>query len=329
MNLHEPEPGLRRVTTADFLSLIALALFVTYGVTVLNTILPLALLQPTWLVTFISALLEGAPLALLGLGLVHLVAYLEPDDGRIQERRDAIARWAVMAVAGFVLLLPLQAASAWQGFELVARSQTSALKVATERAEALRQAIEGARTVEDLQERIARLQGPGLQLTQTTASSLPSLKNVLTQRLDESVKSSTAIITSPWNPNLWAIIQRTVRILILTVVYGLAFAAGSRRRDSDLSLLREGQMRWEIHWAQRAERRREQLERRKRQRRLRDEELAAMEARARELREANAEHQEAPAPRLTVPRGLPADIDYFHQLSMEEEERTEESQESP
>jgi hypothetical protein len=323
MNLHEPEPGLRRVTTADFLSLVALALFVTYGVTVLNTILPLAILQPSWLVTLISALLDSAPLALLGLGMVHLVAYLEPDDGRIQDRRDAVARWAIVAVVGFVLLLPLQTASAWQGFELVARSQTSALKVATERAEAFRQAIEGATSVEDLQERIARLQGPGLRLTETTASSLPEVKKVLSQRLEESVKSSRAIITSPWNPNLWAIIQRTVRIFILTVVYGLAFAAGSQRRNSDLSLLREGQMRWEVHRAQRAERRRERLELRERQRQLREEELAAMEARARELREASPEAQEAPAPWVAPPRGLPADLDYFHQLSMEEEQRKE------
>ncbi|WP_216903469.1 hypothetical protein [Synechococcus sp. CCY 9618] len=319
MNLHEPEPGLRRVNTADFLSLIALALFVTYGVTVLNTILPLAILQPAWLVTLISALLDSSPLALLGLGLVHLVAYLEPDDVQVQERRDAVARWAIAAVVGFVLLLPLQTASAVQGFDLVARSQSSALKVATERAEEFRRAIDGASSVADLQERIASLQGPGLRLTESTSQSLPELKKVLVERLDESVRSSTAIITSPWNPNLWAIVQRTLRIFILTVIYGLAFAAGSQRRNSDLSLLRENQMRWDVHWAQRGERRRERLESRRRHRELQEQE--EMEARAQAMRQDSAEAEEGPGLRVPPPRGLPADIDYFHQLSVEEEER--------
>lgn len=324
MNLHEPEPGLRRVNTADFLSLIALALFVTYGVTVLNTILPLAILQPAWLVTLISALLDSSPLALLALGLVHLVAYLEPDDVRVQARRDAVARWAIAAVVGFVLLIPLQIASAYQGFELVARSQSSALKVATERAEDFRRAIEGATSMEDLQERIATLQGPGLKLTEMEGQTLPMLKNVLYERLQESVKNSKAIISSPWNPNLWAIIQRTVRIFILTVVYGLAFAAGSQRRECDLSLLREGQMGWDRLWARRAERRRERLETREQQLLLKEQE--ALEARARAIREDPPTREEAAAPRVQPPRGRRDDMDYFHQLSVDGDEAVEETQ---
>lgn len=321
--MHQPEPGLRRVTTADFLSLIALALFVTYGVTVLNTILPLAILQPAWLVTLISALLDSAPLALLGLGLVHLVAYLEPDDGRIQDRRDAVARWAVAAAVGFLLLAPLQTVSAVQGFELVARSQNSALKVALERSENFRRAIEAATSVEDLQQRIANLQGPGLRLTEGTQS-LPMLKKVLSERLEESVTSSTAIINSPWNPNLWAIVQRTIRVILLAVVYGLAFAAGSQRRQSDLSLLREAQMRWDLHRAQVAQRRRERLEAMERRRAL--QERDAMEERQQSFGQTTT-GSEDPPPTAKVPpsRGLPADMDYFHQLSMEEEKPTEKS----
>ncbi len=244
MNLPDPGHGLRRVNTADFLSLIALALFVTYGVTVLNTMVPLAVLQPAWLVSLISALLDSAPLALLGLGLVHLVAYLEPDDIRIQARREALARWAIGAVIGFLLLLPLQVVSAVQGHGLLARSQSSALKVAIERAAEFQGAIDGASSVADLQQRIAALQGPGLQLIEQ-GSSLPALKTMLSERLKESVRSSREVIHSPWNPGLWAIVQRTLRVLILATLYAVAFAAGSQRRGSAHSLLRDLQRRWE------------------------------------------------------------------------------------
>ncbi|MBW4529385.1 MAG: hypothetical protein KME02_01725 [Aphanothece saxicola GSE-SYN-MK-01-06B] len=273
MNLPDQGHGLRRVNTVDFLSLTALALFVTFGVTVLNTMLPLAVLQPAWLVSLISALIDSAPLALLGLGLVHLVAYLEPDDIRIQARRETIARWAVGAVIGFLLLLPLQVASAAQGVGLVARSQASAMAVATERAAEFQRAIDGATSVVDLQQRIATLQGPGLQL-KDQGSSLPALKLMLSERLQESVRSSRAVIQSPWNPDLWSIVQRTLRVLALSTLYALTFAAGSQRRGSAHSLLRDIQRRWELSRA-----------------------------------------------RVAPQRGVHADMAYFHQLSVEVEQK--------
>ena len=324
MTLPDPNHGLRRVNTADFLSLIALALFVAYGVTVLNTMLPLAILQPAWLVTLISALLDNAPLALLGLGLLHLVAYLEPDDPQLQQRRDSAARWAIGAALGFLLLIPLQAVSAFQGYALLARSQSSALKVASERAEEFRRAIEAASSVEDLQQRIANLQGPGLRLSEN-GQSLGELKRVLSERLEESLKSSTSVILSPWNANLWAIVQRSLRVLLQAACYGVAFAAGSQRKGSDLSLLREAQMGWDLTRARQAEGRRQRLEAREEQLELRRSQ--AIEARARALRKSGPGRAEPPAAKAAPPRGLPADMAYFHQLSVEEDEEEEEGRE--
>lgn len=318
MNLHDPGHGLRRVNTTDFLSLIALALFVTYGVTLLNTILPPAILQPAWLVTLISALLDSAPLALLGLGLVHLVAYLAPDDLQIQARRDAIARWAVGAVIGFLLLFPLQIASAVQGHGLVARSQNSAMQVAAERAQEFQRAIDGATSIEDLQQRLATLQGPGLQLTEQRQS-LTALKSMLSKRLEESIRSSSDVIRSPWNPSVWAIIQRTLRVCLLAAVYALAFAAGSQRRACDLSLLREAQMHWDLTRVRMVRRRQQRLEVRQRQQQLQKEE--ALEARALRRRQADAPVPSPPTVTVTALRALPADMAYFHQLSVDGEQK--------
>ncbi|MCP9836715.1 hypothetical protein KBY84_04300 [Cyanobium sp. N.Huapi 1H5] len=277
MSLNDPDPYLPRQTLADVLALIALALFVTYVVTILNAVLPLAVGQPAWLTSLISALLDGAPLALVGLGLVHLLAYLEPERLRVQARRRALARWATGAVIGFLLLIPLQAVSAFQGYGLVATSQSSAMAVATERAEEFRRAIGAATSVEDLQQRIAALQGPGLRLSEGPQS-LPELKQALNERLHESLRSSRSVIHSPWRPELWAIVQRTLRVLLLALVYALAFAAGSQRRDREQSLLRELLARWD-------------------------------RLRARGLRR----RLEA---RSSATRELPADMAYFHALSV-------------
>ncbi|MEA5390715.1 hypothetical protein VB738_05500 [Cyanobium gracile UHCC 0139] len=277
MTRNDPEQHRPHQSVTDVLSLIALALFVTYGVSLLNAILPLAVGQPAWLSNLISSLLDGAPLALVGLGLVHLLADLEPDRLRLQARRRAVARWATVAVIGFLLLIPLQAISVVQGYGLVTRSQSSAMAVATERAEEFRRAIGAATSVEDLQQRIADLQGPGLQLSEGPQS-LPELKRTLNQRLQESLRSSRSVIHSPWRPELWAIVQRTFRVLLLALVYALAFAAGSQRRDREESLLRELLARWH-------------------------------RLRARGLRR----RLEA---RSSAPRALPADMAYFHALSV-------------
>jgi hypothetical protein len=280
MNRNNPDQHPPRQSVTDVLSLIALALFVTYVVTLLNAIPPLAVGKPAWLSNLISALLDGAPLALVGLGLIHLLADLEPDHLRLQARRRMVARWATGAVAGFLLLIPLQAVSAVQGYGLVARSQSSAMAVATERAAEFQRAIGAATSVEDLQRRIAALQGPGLRLEEGPAS-LPELKRTLNDRLQESLRSSRGVIHSPWRPELWAIVQRTLRVLVLALVYALAFAAGSQPRDGAPSLLRELLARWD-------------------------------RLRARGLRR----HLEA---RSSTRRALPADMAYFHALSVARE----------
>ena len=232
--------------------------------------------QTDGLSRLIGALLDGAPLPLVGLGLVHLLAHLEPDRLRIQARRRAVARWASGAALGFLLLVPLQAVSAAQGYGLVVRSQSSPMAVAAERADAFQRAIEAATSVEDLQQRIAALQGPGLRLD-APPRPLPEVKRNLSERLQESLRSSRAVIHSPWRPELWAIAQQTLRVLVLAVVYALAFAAGSQRRDREASLLRELPARWQI-------------------------------LRARGLRRRLV-------PRASSARTRPADMAYFHALS--------------
>ena len=57
---------------------IATTLFVTFVVSVVAGALPPQLLDPLWQLRLASSLIDNAPVALLGLGLVHLQAYLSP-----------------------------------------------------------------------------------------------------------------------------------------------------------------------------------------------------------------------------------------------------------
>lgn len=227
----------------QILSIVALALFVTAIVGFASKVFPLQLLQPIWLVNFISALLDAAPLALIGLLLIHLAAFFEPDIESLQNRRDFIARLATWVTIGYLLLIPFQAISSFQGFELVRQSQLSRMKVAEQESAALSRAIREAMTAKELEDRIAELQGPGLKL-ERSASSLPELKQTLLRRLETSKQGAIKQLSSPLNPSYWAIAQRSLRVVILSFFYALAFAAASLRKASGLSLLSELEMRW-------------------------------------------------------------------------------------
>lgn len=93
---------------APALSALALALFLLFGIGLLNQLLPLRLLAPAWQLRMANALIEGAPLALIGLGLLQLAPHLDPSARQLQARWQQLGRLGVIAALGFVLLLPLQ-----------------------------------------------------------------------------------------------------------------------------------------------------------------------------------------------------------------------------
>ncbi len=55
-----------------------------------------------------GVLIDRGPLALLGLALLQLAAHLDPANAPIQARWQQLGRLGVVAVLGFLLLVPLQ-----------------------------------------------------------------------------------------------------------------------------------------------------------------------------------------------------------------------------
>jgi hypothetical protein len=216
--------------------LLAVCLLILYGLVVLASILPPRLLDPAWQLRFTNALINNGFLALLGLALVHLAAYLDPANPHLQRRRDNFAALALAAVLGFLLLIPLQGYAVWRGIGNANSQQSSQLRQVTGRISAVRKAINSATSSQDLQRRLRGLQVPPLAAADLEQP-LPVLRKSMLESLEQAEIRAGDQLRGIQPSGLWQIVQGSIRAVLSALVLVVGFAAFSRRRDWSMTLL--------------------------------------------------------------------------------------------
>jgi hypothetical protein len=227
--------------------LLAVCLLILYGLVVLAAILPPRLLDPTWQLRFTNALINNSFLALLGLALVHLAAYLDRANPHLLRRRDNLAALALAAVLGFLLLIPLQGYAVWRGITNAKSQQSSQLRMVTGRISAVRTAINSATSSQDLQRRLRGLRVPPLAAAELEQP-LPVLRESMLESLEQAeIRAGNQFsgIQPTW---LWAILQGSIRAVLSSMVLVVGFAAFGKRRGWSQTLLQG--------WMARSDRRR-------------------------------------------------------------------------
>ncbi|WP_216907767.1 hypothetical protein [Synechococcus sp. CCY 0621] len=220
-----------------------MALFAVYLISVLAFILPPRLLDPLWQLSSIKLAVEGAPIPLLGLALLHLAAFLCPGDFRLQRRRQALTRLAILPALGFLLLIPLQGHAVWKTYRLSNAVSNQQQESASQRADAVRQAIEKATSPEDLQKRLLALQRPDLQIrlgdTPFPAIPLPQLKQQLLAQVNRT-EGEFKVRFAPVDPaTTESITRETFRVMVSSIAFAIAFAALAQRKNSPVPFLVE------------------------------------------------------------------------------------------
>lgn len=220
---------------------IATTLFVTFAVSVVAGALPLQLLGPLWQLRLVASLIDNAPVALLGLGLVHLQAYLFPDDTEIQAYRDRIARLAVVAAIGFLLLAPLQIIASVQLLQSAGVVEARRSAAITADYASLRQEILAATSTQDLQARLQRLRRLSAPLLAPTDKAVPlePLRQRLLAGLNKARADALRQLSAPTRPRLWSLFTTGARNLVCSLAFAAGFAACARSRSSPLPLLTE------------------------------------------------------------------------------------------
>lgn len=239
-------PRDNQVVLARRLGAIAIGLFVFYGASVLARIIPLRLFLPSWQLQFAAALIDAAPLALLGLILVHLAAYIDPRNPILRARRQRISSLAIAAALGFLLLIPLNVYAVWTGLSNLQTTRSNVESDAVRRISQFRQIIASATTPEDLQQRLESIGVPGLKPSDL-GQPLPRLKQRLLENLDKAqgnLEARKIGAGDALREGIWSLIQSALKLGVASLALTFAFAAGAQRRNSDVSLLESWQRGW-------------------------------------------------------------------------------------
>ncbi len=232
---------------ADRLSVSAMALFVIYGVRVIATAIPLRPLDTLWQLSVSSVLISAAAIPLLGLGLLHLAAYLDPANAALEKRRDGLARWAILAMLGFLLLIPLQTYASWSTVATAKARLTTQLNIANRNFALVREAINDATSLEDLKTRLQALESPELGIRfENLGLPLPETQRQMLIRLNEIEEQVKTRIKAPPPEAIENVATNALRVMTTSVVYALAFAIAAQRRGREVPLLVEMLTVWSL-----------------------------------------------------------------------------------
>jgi hypothetical protein len=238
------------------LSVFAMVLFVIYGVRVIATALPLRPLDTLWQLSVSSALISAAAIPLVGLALLHLAAYLDAANAALERRRDALARWAILAVLGFLLLIPVQVYASWSTVATARARLTTQQTTANRNFALIREAINAATSLEDLQARLQALQSPELGVRfENLGLPLPETQRQMLIRLNEIEEQVKTRIKAPPPEAIENVATNALRVTATSVVYALAFAIAAQRRGREVPLLVEMLTIWSLRRQDRQSRR--------------------------------------------------------------------------
>lgn len=218
------------------LAAIAMALFMVFVVTVVFAAFPLRLLDPAWQLKVIGTITNNAPISVIAFVLLPLAMWMNPTAG-MREFTRKIRRLAMLAVAGFLLLIPLQFNAINQQFSNQNIQNNRQLRDAMRTITRLRETVERSQSKESLQLNLQSLADPTSLQPADLAKPFPVLKQELLARIDqaEAAAKQRFTVADPMTP--WALVRASLRTSLLALCYAFAYAAGALRRNSKLSLL--------------------------------------------------------------------------------------------
>jgi|694.fasta_scaffold117487_5 hypothetical protein len=217
----------------------ATAFFIFFGTIVLNMLFPAALFNPAWLMRLATGLIGNAYLPLIGLTLVHVAAYLHPKRS-LEDLCSSLAKCAVIASLGFLLLLPLQVWASWSLIQQNFSSFDKGKPAPDEPLAAMEKAIREAPDAATLQTQLTILRGPAIT-PQDMRRPLPELKQIMLSSLQQARTNLLRKARSTPDPRGWVLVQDVIRFSIGALGYAIGFAAFAQRSKSHVPLLDEWQ----------------------------------------------------------------------------------------
>lgn len=211
-----PRLGADPVLVADRLGLLSLVLVGAFFAAVLAAILPLQLLNPAWQYGFSGALIDNAPVALLGLALLHLAVYIDPDNPTLQRRRRRLARLAIAAMLLFLLLVPLQGSVLWRAIRTANQIQMQQRTIVSGELQQLQSTINKAGSTDQLLKSLPAGVTASLD-TDSRRLPLPQLKRRLLADVATARKQLNQRLDQPASAELLNLWKRSLRVIVTSL----------------------------------------------------------------------------------------------------------------
>lgn len=201
-----------------------LALFL---VTLITAALPPRLLDPAWQIQLSGTLVNNGTIALLGLILVALASYLNPDQAGIKQRLGLLRRLATIAVAGYLLLIPLQGLSVWRGIRESSQRLAIQRNGLEKRLDAIAKLVNESKSSAEIQEGLRRLPGAPQIPADQLAEPLPQLRQRFAAGLQRSRARLRATDATPNADAVQRLLKETLRIALSSLAMAFAFGASA------------------------------------------------------------------------------------------------------
>jgi hypothetical protein len=209
---------------ARSLSSLSLVFVVLYVLLVVSSAIPIKLLDYDWLNRVTATLINGSSLPLLALFILGVGNLLYPENQLLDKRRKLFSGLAVVAVYGFLLLIPLHIFTGLL-LQTTNSDQFRALDEAERQLNSYRQAANQATSVSELQTRLTKLSAPVLK-PEILARTLPEVKVQLSSAFNQVAAQIAQQRKALTAENSWSTRgPQVLRIVIACLVLAFGFAA--------------------------------------------------------------------------------------------------------
>ena len=161
--LSADEQGIRRLRRRVRLVLDggSWALFAIFIARLIPTLLETSPTSMEWQAKFVEVLVNDGLLAFLGFVMIHLAVILQPKHFGLRRRLSLVRRLAVLAVLGYMLLVPMLLSSTFTGIVATRSKRTNYIQQSARLGD-IRESIQKATSVQDLDLRLQNLFEPAL-----------------------------------------------------------------------------------------------------------------------------------------------------------------------
>lgn len=200
---------------------------------------PVKLLDTGWQATFSTILLDNSGFILVGLVLLWLAQYFDPDNQALSSHLRVLSRLCLVAALGFLLLVPLQFYISYKFVAATRQQEMYQYQRSARQVDFFAEKVKQAESFDDLQVLMKAYQS-----TQLPESERLKPLEVTKSLLLAKIKEAKNLLNSSRRPDLLRSktgeqYKISLRNSFISLSYFFAFAALSQRRNSEHSLLQD------------------------------------------------------------------------------------------